>query len=268
MAAPPEAVEQTMIAQASSAAKSVCSGNILEEGEIGDREDVDAGQCAAGDSHVRLAPQADIGRVLGDEVLHAAVQIASSLLVGRQRRFVEQLVDARIAEESTVESRRRDLGGVKHAPQDIGVGHGPADPLQGEQLKAAFEDVGIQRREFVRAHVERDADRPQILLDDRRLQPVELVVRHLQRQAKSRQRSVPVGIGIARFVEERASPGRVVGKGEDAGFERPGHGRQQPGGRRRLTAAQVLDDRLTVDRIAERLAHAQILQQGIAQVEA
>ena len=47
---------------------------------------------------------------------------------------------------------------MEHAPQDVGIGHRPADPLQREELKAAFQDVGVERRELVGADIERDAD--------------------------------------------------------------------------------------------------------------
>ena len=45
-------------------------------------------------------------------------------------------------------------------------------------------------------------------------------------------------------------------------------GRKDAGRRRGQSAAQILDDRLPIDRIAERLTHAAILQHRVAQVQA
>src|SRR5712671_4955779 len=49
------------------------SCDIFEEGEVRNRKNVDAGQPALGDRDVRLAPQADVRRVLGDHALDVGV---------------------------------------------------------------------------------------------------------------------------------------------------------------------------------------------------
>ena len=87
---------------------------------------------------------------------------------------------------------------MKHTAQNIRIRRGAAGPLQRVHLKVALDDVGIERRELVRAQVEVDADVAQVLLNDGRLQAVELDVRHLERQREPRAGSVTVGIADSR----------------------------------------------------------------------
>ena len=69
-------------------------------------------------------------------------------------------------------------------------------------LEIALQDVRVQRRELVGADIDVDADVAQILLDDRRLEAVELEVRDFERQLKTWARAVAVGIAVAGLVEE------------------------------------------------------------------
>src|SRR6059036_489088 len=86
-----------------------CARDVFQEDEVGGRKQVDAGQIALGDGRVRLVPETDVRRLLGDDTLNVPKQRASSVIVGGSRRFVEQAIDARILEEPAVEAARRRL---------------------------------------------------------------------------------------------------------------------------------------------------------------
>src|SRR6185436_20712391 len=53
------------------------AGDVLQEREVGDRQDVDACQVAARHRRVGLAPEADVGRLLGDDPLDVGVERAA-----------------------------------------------------------------------------------------------------------------------------------------------------------------------------------------------
>ena len=79
----------------------------------------------------------------------------------------------------------------------------------------------------------------------------------------------PSGSRIAGLVEQRAR----LRRDRAETCRRPASnaqddGRQQADGRRREAAPQVVDDRLAVDGVGERLPHAHVLQHRVAQVEA
>jgi hypothetical protein len=103
----------------------------------------------------------------------------------------------------------RHLLRVKDTAQNIRIGQSAADPLQRIHLEIALEDVRVQRREFVRTHVDVDADIAQILLDDRGLQPWELEARRLVRQRQTRARAVCRRIG---YPPRRAALSRAPGR--------------------------------------------------------
>ena len=63
-----------------------------------------------------------------------------------------------------------------------------------------------QRQQLARPDVDGNPDPREILLDHRRLHPVDLRRRGLQRQAKAGQRAVTVGIREAGLVEQPLAP--------------------------------------------------------------
>ena len=189
------------------------------------------------------------------------------MVVGGRRGFVQQAIDPRIAEVAAVESDGRNLLGVEHPAKNVRIDHRATGPLKREHLKVAFEHVCVQRRELVRAHVERDADVAEVLLDDGGLQPVELDIRDLQRETQPWLRSVAVGIAIPRFIEQRDRLRWIVIEGCNVGFKGPRDGREDADGRFRQAPAQVLDDGLAIDGVADGLPHAKIFQNRIPQVQ-
>src|SRR6476620_6075422 len=50
-------------------------GNVLEEVEVGERGEVNAGESALRDGDVRFVPQADVGDVARDDPLDVGIQI-------------------------------------------------------------------------------------------------------------------------------------------------------------------------------------------------
>src|ERR1051325_5861009 len=157
--------------------------DVLEEGVVGGHGGAHAFELALSDDVVDLRPQRDVRHLLEDRALRLGVGFLAPVFVCLERGAIEQRVDAWIHEMSTIEPVRRHLLGVKHATQDVRIGHRAADPLQRVELEVAREHVLIQRREFVGADVEIDADRAQVLLNHRRLKPRALEVLRLQRQA-------------------------------------------------------------------------------------
>ena len=67
------------------------------------------GEITLGDDDVRLAPEADVGGLLGDEALRLIEERAALGFVHRCRRLVEKPVHAWIAEVAAVEAGRRHL---------------------------------------------------------------------------------------------------------------------------------------------------------------
>src|SRR5579863_2556466 len=102
--------------------------DILQEREIGGGQEMNAAERAPRHRDVRLAPEADVWLLLGDDPLHVAVQRAPTVVVSRDGRCVEQAIDASVLKESAVEAGRRHLRRVKHAPQDVGIRDGAAHP--------------------------------------------------------------------------------------------------------------------------------------------
>ena len=178
----------------------------------------------------------------------ASPKSARRRLVGRARGLVEQRVDVGVREVAAIEARRRHLVGMEHAAEDVGVDRGAADPLQRVELEVAVEDVGVERRELVAAEVDVHADRAQVLLDHRPLQPGELEVLNLERQAHAHRRAVAVRVAVAGLVEQRARLGRVVVVRRQRWLIRPRFAGQQSNGRNGEPATQILDDGLAVDR--------------------
>ena len=110
---------------------------------------------------------------------------------------------------------------MEDPPQDVGIDHRAADPLQGEELEVAFHHVGVEGGELVRPDVEVDADAAQIVLDGRGLEPRLLVRRDLQREREPRQRTVAVRIPIAGFVQQCLGAIGIVREAKDVRLERP-----------------------------------------------
>ena len=98
---------------------------------------------------------------------------------------------------------------MEDAPQHVRIGD--ADEQQRVELDVAANDVREQRRELVRADLERDADARELLLQDGRLHAIALDRRRLQRQAKARRRTGSVRIAKPGLVEQglRASRDRA-----------------------------------------------------------
>ncbi len=180
--------------------------------------------------------------------------------------LVNQGIDRGVAEEAAIESTGRHLLGVEDAAQHVGIGH--ADPLQGEELKVAFQHIRIERRELVRPHVERHADAREVLLQHRRLQAIELGARDLQRQVQSGGRTGSVGIAIARLVEQRGGLDRVEAVVRHVRGERPRHRRQDAKSRARQPTAQMRDDGVAIHRVGQGLTNTHVLEHRVAQVDA
>src|SRR4249920_543790 len=66
------------------------AGDVLEKCEIHSGQRADVGEIALGDDDVGLAPEADIGRLLGDESLGLVVQQAPPAIVGGGGGLVQQ----------------------------------------------------------------------------------------------------------------------------------------------------------------------------------
>ena len=66
-------------------------------------------EVALRDDDVGLAPEADVGRLLGDEALGLVVECAAPRVIGGCGGLVQQAVDTRIAEAAPVEAGGRGL---------------------------------------------------------------------------------------------------------------------------------------------------------------
>src|SRR5438477_231537 len=73
------------------------------------------------------------------------------------------------------EIRGRDLFRVKYSPENIRVGERSGRPLKRVHLEIALDDVRIHRGKFIGAHIEVDPHRTKVLLNHRRLQPIEFL---------------------------------------------------------------------------------------------
>ena len=104
----------------------------------------DAGQRALRDGEVSDVPEADVGHVARDNSLNLGVTAAAARSSSVDALgLVEQRVDLGIAVEAPIEADRRDLGRVKHAAEDVGIGQRALGPLQRVDLKIALDHVGV-----------------------------------------------------------------------------------------------------------------------------
>ena len=138
---------------------------------------VQAGERPLRHDDVRLVPDRNIGRVARQPAAAPRCTARAAPLRSGRRRRVEQPIDLGVPIVAAVEPRRRHLRRVEDAPQDVGIDQRASDPLQAEQLKPSLQHVLIEGRELVGPDVEVDADAPQVLLDDGRLEPRFLVGR-------------------------------------------------------------------------------------------
>ena len=148
-----------------------------------------------------------------------------SVVVGRRRRLVDQPIDLGVAVVHAVEAGRAATW-LEWKTRRSMSGSIDADELRGVHLEVALDDVAraASRTPAMRI-LERDADAREILLNRRRLDPVHLRRRRLQRQRQPRARSVAVGIRQARRVEQPLRLRRVVAEVEHLALERPRHRR-------------------------------------------
>src|SRR5439155_25915139 len=139
-------------------------------------------------------------------------------------------------------------------PKNVRVGERSSRPLQRVHLEIAFEHVRVHRRKFVGSNVELDADRAQILLNDRRLQPIELEsVRDLQAQPQPGRGPIAVRVAVTSLVKERAGASGIVGERKHVGSKRPRQGGKETGGWRGEPTSEVLDDGAAGDGARESL---------------
>ena len=139
---------------------------------------------------LRLCQRLMYGTSRGDDALHLAVEREASRLVSRRAGLVEQRVHLGIAVVAAVEAGRRHLRGMEHAPQDVRVGERAAGPLQREQLEVAAD--ARRRTAWRTRRCARRASMPtcaQVLLNDGRLQPIELDVRRPSASARAAARA-------------------------------------------------------------------------------
>ena len=137
------------------------------------------------------------------------------------------------------------------------------DPVERGQIEVALLDIAVERRELVGPDIERDPDPPQHRLH-RFAKPPPLgrgLVDELQ-IARPRRSD-----WIAGLVEQLGSLERIIWIALHAAVVGPILGREHPARHPSGAFIQRADDRLAVDRIGNRLAHAKVAQMRIAEVE-
>src|SRR4051794_41435502 len=79
-----------LVAQSRSSATALrtCACNILQEHEVRERGQVDAGERSLRDRDIAFVPQADVRHLAREDALHLAVQREAPLLVSRRAGLV------------------------------------------------------------------------------------------------------------------------------------------------------------------------------------
>ena len=107
----------------------------------------------------------------------------------------------------------------------------------------------------------------EVLLDHRRLQPVEFRGGRLERERQPRLRPIAVGVAIAGLVQQPLRLVRIVVEGEHVRLERPIRRRQHADGGCGEAPPQVIHDGPPIDREADRAPDAKVLQDWIEEIE-
>src|SRR3984893_11521637 len=137
------------------------------------------------------------------------------------------------------------------------------DPIQGGKVEVALLYIAVKRCEFVRPYVQRDPNSPQHRLH-RFAEPPPLgrgLVDETQIAYSGRTD------WIAGLVEEPRGLERIVRVAHHVVVVGPVLWRKHPARHAAAAFVQRADDRLAVDRIRYRLAHAEIAQMRIAEVQ-
>src|ERR1700719_3099705 len=137
------------------------------------------------------------------------------------------------------------------------------DPVQRSKVEVPLLYIAVKRRELVRPYVYRDTDPPQHRLD-RFAEPPPFgrgLVDEIQITYSRRTD------WIAGLVEQSRSLERIVRVARHVAVVGPVLGRKHPARHTAAAFIQRADDRLAIDRIRDRLAHAEIAQVRIAEVQ-
>src|ERR1700691_1086290 len=154
---------------------------------------------------------------------------------------------------------RRDSRRMKCILENIGI-FIAADPAQPVHLKSPANHVGKEGGEFEGANLEHDADRAQLLLHHRDHQARVLIGRGFYGDVKPNSIEQWITGGVEHGVGLR----RVVIVGLHIAVVRPALWWKDAACELSLIAPQIFDHRTAVNGIGNRLAHANIFQNGVA----
>ncbi len=93
--------------------------DVLQEREVGDRRQPDAGEVGLEHRDVLLVPEADVGNVRGNQLLRPGIERPPRRDVHRQGRFPNQPIDVGIAVVHAIEAGRRRLLRVIDAAEHV-----------------------------------------------------------------------------------------------------------------------------------------------------
>src|ERR1700678_4314736 len=151
--------------------------------------------------HVVEVPKINIRLVLRQDFLHFSVESLANILIGLVAGIIDAGIEVWIGIESAIRALGRESVGVKGILKNVGV-FISANPAQGIKLKSATCDVGKKSSKLKGANIERDANVPQLLLQDRRQKAGRLFRGCLHRQVKTQAvaSGIPGGVQqLARF---------------------------------------------------------------------
>src|SRR3954471_792545 len=117
---------------------------------------MDVGDALGVDKHVVEIEQAQVRTIAGDDLLDLQIDRAALRLIDLATSLIDQLIHFGIVVKAAVESLGRKARAVKYSLKDVWI-FVPSNPPQRIDLEGAFDDVGIEGREFKGADLERDA---------------------------------------------------------------------------------------------------------------
>src|SRR5262249_15210842 len=244
---------------------------------VGEREelvrmDLDAAQLAVVRAVVRERPQEGVRLLLGEDGVQLAVDRAALLEVQRELALDDQRVHLGVGVAAEVVLPVADLGGLEHR-RDAGR---VVEPPGGEHdVEVVLEEhVLLPSLPFLELDVDRDADGLEVVLErehdalhrlalllDRDLEREDELLAVLFHDAVGA--LLPAGLG-----EERARLVRIERQRLDVEVVRPAPRRERPGDERALAVEEGAQHLLPVDRLCDRLAHALVREDRVANVVA